>query len=43
MAQTMQKEMGDRVTQDRLRAGTIYLPPLALSNESVKTLQSIWA
>jgi hypothetical protein len=43
MAQTMQKEMGDRAAQDRLRAGTIYLPPLSLSDESVRTLQSIWA
>jgi hypothetical protein len=43
MAQTMQKEMGDRAGQDKLRAGAIRLPPLALSPESVTTLKSIWA
>jgi hypothetical protein len=42
MAQTMQKEMGDRAGQDKLRAGAIRLPPLSLSNESVTTLKSIW-
>jgi len=42
MAQTMYKEMGDRAGQDKLRAGTLSLPPLSLSPESVATLKSIW-
>ncbi|MFL6606063.1 MAG: hypothetical protein ACJ8R9_32700 [Steroidobacteraceae bacterium] len=42
MAQTMYKEMGDRAGQDKLRAGSISLPPLSLSPESVTTLKSIW-
>jgi len=31
MSQTFYKEAGDRPAQDRLKAGTIYLPPLVLS------------
>jgi len=42
MSQTMYKEMGDRAAQDKLRAGTVHLPPLALSDETVATLKSIW-
>jgi len=38
----MYKEMGDRAGQDKLRAGTLSLPPLSLSPESVATLKSIW-
>jgi hypothetical protein len=42
MSQTLYKEAGDRPAQDRLKAGTIYLPPLVLSEDSVSLLQSVW-
>jgi hypothetical protein len=42
MSQTMYKEAGDRPAQDRLRGGTLYLPPLALSDDSIALLQSVW-
>ena len=43
MSQTMYKEMGDRAAQDKLRAGSIHLPPLSLSDDTVAALQSIWS
>ena len=42
MSQTMYKEAGDRPGQDKLKGGTVYLPPLVLSDDSVTLLQSIW-
>jgi hypothetical protein len=42
MSQTMYKEAGDRPVDDRLKAGTIRLPPVVLSDDSVELLQSIW-
>lgn len=42
MAQTMQKDAGDSPGQDRLRGGSVVLPPIALSPDSISLLQSIW-
>lgn len=42
MSQTMYKEAGDRPAQDKLKGGVVYLPPLALSDDSVSLLKSIW-
>lgn len=42
MTQTFYKEAGDRPAQDKLKGGTVYLPPLVLSDDSVTLLQSVW-
>ena len=42
MAQTLYKQMGDSPDGDRLKAGGITLPPLALASETVDLLKSIW-
>jgi hypothetical protein len=42
MAQTMTKQMGDRPAGDKLKAGAIAMPPLALSPESIDELRAIW-
>jgi hypothetical protein len=42
MSQTMYKEAGDRPAQDKLKGGTVYLPPLVLSDKSVSLLKSVW-
>jgi hypothetical protein len=42
MAQTMTKQMGDRAAGDKLKAGAMAMPPLALSTESIEELKTIW-
>jgi hypothetical protein len=42
MAQTFSKEMGDTANKDTLKAGTVKMPPLKLSPQSVKELKAIW-
>ncbi len=42
MAQTMYKQMGSKPSGDKLKAGTILLPPLQLSPTSVTTLKATW-
>ena len=42
MAQTMYKEMGDNAAGDTLKAGSVRMPPLTLSPDSISELQSIW-
>lgn len=42
MARTLQKVMGDRPAGDKLKAGAIAMPPLQLSQETVKALKAIW-
>jgi hypothetical protein len=42
MAQTFTKLAGDRAAGDKLTAGSVSLPPLQLSTESVDQLQAIW-
>ena len=42
MAQVFQKVMGNSAAGDRMQAGSVLLPPLALSDESVRVLQGIW-
>jgi hypothetical protein len=43
MAQTMHKMMGDRAAGDKLKAGAVSMPPLQLSDDSVKLLKGIWS
>jgi len=42
MTQTMTKDGGSRPGEDRLLAGSVRMPPLVLSDESVALLQSVW-
>lgn len=42
MAQTFNKLAGDRAAGDKLTAGSVSLPPLQLSTESVDQLKAIW-
>ena len=42
MAQTLYKVLGDRAAGDKLKAGAVTMPPLQLSDESVKMLKGIW-
>ncbi len=42
MAQTMYKEMGDNAAGDKLKAGSVRMPPLTLSPDSISELKSIW-
>ncbi len=42
MAQTMSKVMGDSAAQDKLKAGTVEMPPLKLSAATITALQTIW-
>ena len=42
MGQTLDKVMNDRAAGDKLRAGSVSLPPLQLSDESVEILKGIW-
>lgn len=42
MGQTLQKQLGDTPSGDRLKAGVISMPPLALSPETIQTLKAIW-
>lgn len=42
MAQTMHKVMGNRPAGDKLKAGAATMPPLQLSDDTVKMLKEIW-
>lgn len=42
MAQTLQKVMGDSPRGDRLQAGAVIMPPLQISDDTVKELKGIW-
>jgi hypothetical protein len=42
MTQTWHKVMGDRAAGDKLRAAAVAMPPLQLSDDSVKMLKEIW-
>jgi ribosomal protein S27E len=42
MSQTMYKEAGDRPAQDKLKGGTVHLPPLTLSDASASLSKSAW-
>jgi hypothetical protein len=42
MGQTMYKELGDNAAGDKLRSGSVKMPPLTLSSESVVQLKTIW-
>jgi hypothetical protein len=42
MAQVFQKVMGNSAAGDTLQAGSVFLPPLQLSDASVQVLQGIW-
>ncbi len=43
MTQTFNKVMGDRAAGDKLQAGSVAMPPLQLSDESVDMLKGIWS
>jgi hypothetical protein len=43
MAQTLQKVLGDRAAGDKLQAGSVAMPPLQLSDESIEMLKGIWS
>jgi len=34
--------MGDNAAGDKLKAGSVRMPPLTLSPDSISELQSIW-
>lgn len=42
MAQVFQKVMGNSPAGDRLQAGGVLLPPLSISDDSVRVLTGIW-
>jgi predicted Zn-dependent protease len=42
MAQVFQKVMGNSPAGDRMQAGSVLLPPLQLSDDSVQELKDIW-
>jgi hypothetical protein len=42
MTRTLTKISGDRPAGDKVKAGAILMPPLHLSNESVKILKGMW-
>jgi predicted Zn-dependent protease len=42
MAQVFQKVLGDSPDGDKIQAGSVSLPPLRLSNDSVQILKGIW-
>jgi len=42
MGQTLNKEMGDNSADDKLRAGSVKMPPLKLSPQSISQLKAIW-
>jgi hypothetical protein len=42
MAQVFQKVMGNSAAGDRMQAGSVLLPPLSLSDDSVQVLKDIW-
>jgi hypothetical protein len=42
MTWKMDVAAGDTPSEDKLRAGAILLPPIALSDESIALLRSIW-
>ena len=43
MAQTLQKVLGDRAGGDKLQAGSVAMPPLQLSEESIEMLKGLWS
>jgi hypothetical protein len=43
MAQTMYKDMGDNAVGDKLKAGSVRMPPLTLSSDSISVLKEIWS
>ena len=43
MGQTLYKEAGDTSASDKLKAGGTKMPPLALSDDSIEALKSIWS
>ncbi len=42
MGQTMAMKMGDSAAGDKLTAGTVSMPPLMLSLQSITELKAIW-
>jgi len=42
MGQTMYKEIGDSPAGDKLKAGSVKMPPLMLSAQSISDLKAIW-
>ena len=42
MAETFTKVMGDTPSGDKLKAGSISIPPLKLSSKTVQKLKKIW-
>ncbi len=42
MGQTMHKAMGDSAAGDKLKAGTVAMPALQLSSQSITELKAIW-
>ncbi|MHB0955526.1 MAG: zinc metalloprotease [Pirellulaceae bacterium] len=42
MGQTMSKVMGDTPAGDKLNVGSVTMPPLVLSTESITALKAIW-
>jgi hypothetical protein len=42
MGQTLNKELGDNPAGDKVRSGTVKMPPLKLSRESINLLTKIW-
>jgi len=43
MGQTLAMELGDSPSGDKLKDGTVGMPPLVLSPQSVKQLKDIWS
>lgn len=43
MGQTLTMELGDTPSGDKLKDGTVGMPPLVLSPQSVTQLKSIWS
>jgi hypothetical protein len=42
MGRTMSKAMGDSAAGDKLKAGSVTMPPLMLSPQSIRELKAIW-
>ncbi len=42
MTDIMSSVIGNRAAEDKLSAGPIFMPPLQLSEQSVKILKDIW-